>query len=72
MVRVLSPDGPMEKLESSCLNPENYCMLSMMLIIMDVLQLMQLQMGKGLSLVVLKVKLEYGKLQNKLKLWRLL
>lgn len=70
MVNQLYLAGLMERLEPSCLNLVNYCMLLMMLIIMDVLLLLLHLMVKELSLEELRDKLEFGELQNKLKLWR--
>jgi len=57
----------MEKLEPSCLSLENYFMLLMMPIIMDVRLLLLLLMGKELFQVEHKEKFVSGKLPNKLR-----
>jgi hypothetical protein len=64
-------DGTMEKLELSYHNLVNSSMLLMMLITMELLLLHPLITVKELYQEVWKVKLEYGELENKHKLWKL-
>lgn len=62
--------GLMARSEHSFLNLENFCMLLMMLIIMDALQSQQQLMEKELFLEALKVKFVFGESVSRLKSWR--
>jgi hypothetical protein len=71
MARVLLVAGMMARSEHSCHSQANSSMLSMMLTIMVSLLYHQLTTVKELYQVAWKVKLEFGELESKLRLWRL-
>lgn len=69
--RVSFQDGMMERSEPSFLNLESSSTTSMMLIIMELLLLLPPATALESSLEVWKEKSESGKLEDKLKLWKL-
>lgn len=70
MENQLFQDGVMVKLEHFYHSLGNYCTSSTMLIIMDAQLYQQLLMEPESFQVELKDKLEFGKYQRKLKLWK--